>query len=156
MQFKETPTSEIATAVATGTVDMGDMNGSKAAFEEIRGHNANGELTGDTIVTERVDHLGYGYIGINAGTVNVGGVPGSEASRALRKGLATVLAAYRDVAVDSYYGDAASVINYPSPTPPGPRRSPPTMTNRRPTPPRRTAPPSTPPTCPPTIATTPR
>ncbi len=113
VQFKETPTSEIATAVATGTVDMGDMNGSKAAFEEIRGHNANGELTGDTIVTERVDHLGYGYIGINAGTVNVGGVPGSEASRALRKGLATVLAAYRDVAVDSYYGDAASVINYP-------------------------------------------
>ncbi len=113
VQFKETVTSEVVAAVATGTVDMGDMNGSKATFEEIRGYNTNKELAGDTIVTERVDNLGYGYIGINANTVSVGGAPDSDASKALRKGLATILAVYRDVAVDSYYGDAASVINYP-------------------------------------------
>ena len=113
VQFKESNTNEVVAAVATGTVDMGDMNGSKATFEEIRGYNANKELAGDKIVTERVDNLGYGYIGINANTVNVGGVPDSDASKALRKGLATVLSVYRDMAVDSYYGDAASVINYP-------------------------------------------
>ncbi len=60
-----------------------------------------------------MSNLGYGYIGINADTVNVAGDPGSDASKNLRKGLATVLAAYRDVAIDSYYGEAASVINYP-------------------------------------------
>ncbi len=113
VQFKETATNEVVAAIATGTADMGDMNGSKAAFEEIRGYNTNKELAGDALVTERVDYLGYGYIGINAGTVNVGGVPDSDASKALRKGLATILSVYRDVAVDSYYGDAASVINYP-------------------------------------------
>ena len=113
VQFKESNTNEVVAAVATGTADLGDMNGSKATFEEIRGYNANKELAGDKIVTERVDNLGYGYIGINAGTVNVGGVPDSDASKALRKALATVLSVYRDVAVDSYYGDAASVINYP-------------------------------------------
>lgn len=113
VQFKETATNEVTAAVATGTADMGDMNGSKATFEEIRGYNTNKELTGDALVTERVDNLGYGYIGINAATVNVGGVPDSDASKSLRKALATILAVYRDVAVNSYYGDAASVINYP-------------------------------------------
>ena len=113
VQFKETATNEVAAAIATGTADMGDLNGSKATFEEIRGYNANKELSGDAVVTERVDNLGYGYIGLNAATVCVGGVPDSAESKALRKGLATILASYRDVAVDSYYGDAASVINYP-------------------------------------------
>jgi peptide/nickel transport system substrate-binding protein len=39
--------------------------------------------------------------------------PGSEASRNLRKGFATILAVYRDTVIDSYYGELASVINYP-------------------------------------------
>jgi len=43
----------------------------------------------------------------------VAGEPGSEASKNLRKGFATVLSVYRDTAFDSYYGDAAAVINYP-------------------------------------------
>ncbi len=38
---------------------------------------------------------------------------GSAASKSLRKALATVLAVYRDVAVDSYYGAFANVIHYP-------------------------------------------
>ena len=50
---------------------------------------------------------------MNADTVNVGGNPSSDESKALRKALATVLAVYRDVAYDSYYGEAASVIQYP-------------------------------------------
>ena len=50
---------------------------------------------------------------MNADTMNVAGEPGSEASKNLRKAFATVLAVYRDTAFDSYYGDAAAVINYP-------------------------------------------
>ncbi len=37
----------------------------------------------------------------------------SDESKALRKAFGTIFAVYRDVAVDSYYGERASVINYP-------------------------------------------
>ena len=60
-----------------------------------------------------VDNLGYGYIGINASTVMVGDDPASDASKNLRKAFATIFAVHRDVAIDSYYGEGASVINYP-------------------------------------------
>ena len=46
-------------------------------------------------------------------TMNVNKEPGSDASKAYRKSFATVLAAYRTVAIESYYGERASVINYP-------------------------------------------
>jgi peptide/nickel transport system substrate-binding protein len=89
------------------------MNGSKSNYEEVAGYNTNGEISGDVIHTTKVDNLGYGYIGMNADTVLVGTDPASAESKALRKAIATVLAVYRDVAYDSYYGEAASVINYP-------------------------------------------
>lgn len=113
VQYKETNAAEVATAVQTGTADGGELNGTKANFELLRSYNSNGEKTGDVVTTFSVDNLGYGYIGMNADTVNVAGEPGSDASKNLRKALATVLAVYRDTAFDSYYGDAASVINYP-------------------------------------------
>jgi peptide/nickel transport system substrate-binding protein len=113
VQFKETAATEVASAVQTGTADAGEMTGSRARFEEVASYNSNGEITGDVITTSKVDNLGYGYIGMNADTVNVAGEPGSDASKDLRKALATILAVYRDVAIDSYYGEAASVINYP-------------------------------------------
>ena len=113
IQFKETIAAEVASAVQTGTADAGEMTGSRTRFEEVASYNANGEITGDVITTSKVDNLGYGYAGINADTVNVAGEPGSDASKNLRKALATVLAVHRDVAIDSYYGEAASVINYP-------------------------------------------
>ena len=113
MQFKETNSAEVASAVQTGTADGGEMTGSKTNFELLKSFNSNNEVTGDVVTTYSVANLGYGYIGINADTVNVAGEPGSEASKNLRKGLATILAVYRDTAFDSYYGDAAAVINYP-------------------------------------------
>ena len=113
VQFKESAASEVAPGVATGTIDMGEMSGSKKNFEAVAGYNSNKEITGDVITTSKVDNLGYGYIGMNADTMNVGGEPASDASKNLRKALATVLAVYRSVAYDSYYGEAASVINYP-------------------------------------------
>jgi peptide/nickel transport system substrate-binding protein len=113
IQFKTTTSAEVPSAVQTGTVDAGELSGTRARFEEVASYNSNGEITGDVITTNKVDNLGYGYAGINAATVNVAGEPSSEASKNLRKGLATILAAYRDVAIDSYYGEAAVVINYP-------------------------------------------
>ena len=113
-QYKETNSAEVISAIQTGTADGGsDVNGSKANFEMLRSFNSNGELVGDVVTTYSVANLGYGYIGINADTVNVAGEPASEASKNLRKAIATVMSVYRDVAFDSYYGDAAAVINYP-------------------------------------------
>ncbi len=111
--FKETNSAEVATAINTGDADAGELTGSRTRFEEVASYNSNGEITGDVITTSKVDNLGYGYIGMNADTVNVGGNASSDASKALRKGLATIIAVYRDVAYDSYYGEAASVIQYP-------------------------------------------
>ncbi len=112
-QYKETNSAEVATAVQTGTADGGELNGTKANFEMLKSFNSNGETTGDVVTTYSVANLGYGYIGLNADTMNVAGEPGSDASKNLRKGFATVMSVYRDTAFDSYYGDAAAVINYP-------------------------------------------
>ena len=59
------------------------------------------------------DFLGYGYVGLSADNVKVGNDPASEESKDLRKAIATVISAYRDEGIDSYYGDSASIINYP-------------------------------------------
>ena len=113
VQFKETVSAEVPSAVQTGTADAGEMTYSSERYAEVKSYNTNGEMTGDVITSSMVDNLGYGYIGINADTVNVAGEAGSDASKNLRKGFATVLSVHRDVAIDSYYGEGASVINYP-------------------------------------------
>ena len=98
--------------VITGTIDIADPTFSNDSVEAIEKANG-GALDGDKITTDTVDNLGYGYLGISAACVNVGGEPGSEASKDLRKAFATVFAVYRNVAIESYYGERASVINYP-------------------------------------------
>lgn len=113
VQFKETASAEVVNGVQSGVVDAGELSFKRDNLATIAALNSNGEATGNVITTSLVDNLGYGYIGINADTVNVGGEPASDASKNLRRALATVLAVYRDVAYDSYYGEAASVINYP-------------------------------------------
>ena len=113
IQFKETASAEFPSAIQTGTADAGELTYSGERYAEIKSYNSNGEMTGDVISSSMVDNLGYGYIGINADTVKVGEDAASDASKALRKALATVFAVHRDVAIDSYYGEGASVINYP-------------------------------------------
>jgi len=113
LQFKETDAPDKISGVGTGTIDLTDPSFGSEAVEEIKSYNSNGEIVGDTIVTNTVDNLGYGYIGINSNTVNVAGNPESEASKDLRRAFATLIAAYRSLSIDSYYGERASVINYP-------------------------------------------
>ena len=100
--------------VVSGTIDITDPSYSSEAAEQIKKANSNGEISGDVLQTDLVANLGYGYVGFNANRVKVGnGNGGDEASKDLRKAIATVIAVYRDVAVDSYYGEFANVINYP-------------------------------------------
>ena len=99
--------------VTTGTIDITDPSFSTDTINAIKKANSNGELSGDKIETNTVDNLGYGYIGMCAKVMNVGGVPDSDASKNLRKAFGTIFSVYREVAIDSYYGDRASVINYP-------------------------------------------
>ncbi len=98
--------------VVTGTIDLTDPSYNSENAKAIAEANG-GTTTGDIITTNMVANLGYGYVGFCAKNVNVGGESGSEASRNLRKAIATVISVYRDVAVDSYYGEFANVINYP-------------------------------------------
>ena len=113
VQFLESQDQDKLNGVITGTIDITDPSYSVDTVKAIQAENSNGEVSGDKIITDTVDNLGYGYLGISANSVNVGGEPGSDASKALRKAIATVFARYRDVTVDSYYGETASVINYP-------------------------------------------
>lgn len=113
LQYKEVLSPDVAAAVKTGTVDIAELDGTNERFKEVQGYNSNGEISGDVITTSKVDNLGYGYIGISAKAVAVNDAPDSEESRNLRKGLATIISVYRDTAIDSYYGEAASVIQYP-------------------------------------------
>ncbi len=115
MQWKETAESDKAASVGTGTADLANPSGSVATLQEIASYNSNGETTGDKMMTVSFDNLGYGYIGLNALNMKVGTSEediNTEESRALRKAFATILSAYRDITIDSYYGEAANVINY--------------------------------------------
>lgn len=111
--FKETPESDKLTGVASGTFDISDPSMSVDVLKNIKNYNSNGEVTGDVLTTDFVDNLGYGYIGINANVVKVGDDKASEASKDLRKAFATIFAAYRDTVINSYYGEMATVIQYP-------------------------------------------
>ncbi len=112
IQFREGQEADKVSGVVAGTIDITDPSYSTETAKAIRQANG-GELNGNVISARMVANLGYGYIGINAKNVCVGGEAGSDASKNLRKALATVISVYRDVAVDSYYGEYANVINYP-------------------------------------------
>ena len=112
IQFREGQEADKVSGVIAGTIDLTDPSYSSETAKAIE--NANGGVVSGNVLTTRMSaNLGYGYVGINAKNVRVGNDSGSAQSKALRKALATVIAVYRDVAVDSYYGQYANVIQYP-------------------------------------------
>ena len=113
INLKETQEADMLTGVQSGTLDIANPSYSKQVAQQIAEYNGTDELAGPVMTTELVDYRGYGYIGIAANNVKVGNDPASEQSKDLRKAIATVLAAYRDEGIDSYYGETADVINYP-------------------------------------------
>ncbi|MBQ1362135.1 MAG: ABC transporter substrate-binding protein [Oscillospiraceae bacterium] len=114
LNFLETQEADMITGLTTGTLDISTPSYSTEVAAQIAEYNGGDtSLDGSKITTRLIDFRGYGYIAMSAENVKVGDDPASEASKNLRKGIATVLAAYRDEAISSYYGNTASVINYP-------------------------------------------
>lgn len=113
LNFIETQEADKITGVQSGTLDIADPSYSTESASQIAEINGSEDLEGSVITTKLIDFRGYGYIGISADNVKVGNDPSSDASKNLRKAIATVISAYRDEGIDSYYGDTASVINYP-------------------------------------------
>lgn len=113
VNMKETQEADKITGVQAGTIDISDPSYSLEVADQIADINGVEGEDGPVITTRLKDFRGYGYIALSAKNVNVGGDPASEASKDLRKAIMTVVAAYRDEGIDSYYGDTATVINYP-------------------------------------------
>ena len=114
VNMKETQEADKITGVQAGTIDISDPSYSLEAANQIATINGgDSSLDGSVITTRLMDFRGYGYIALNANNVKVGNDPASQESKDLRKAIMTVIAAYRDEGINSYYGDTASVINYP-------------------------------------------
>ena len=113
VNMKETQEADKITGVQAGTIDISDPSYSLEVADQIADINGVEGEDGPVITTRLKDYRGYGYIALSAKNVNVGGDPASEASKDLRKAIMTVIAAYRDEGINSYYGDTATVINYP-------------------------------------------
>ncbi|MBR6772305.1 MAG: ABC transporter substrate-binding protein [Clostridia bacterium] len=113
LKMQGVSTADKLTGMTTDLFDITIPNYNDNDIAAIKAANSNGELSGDKLTTVATDFLGYGYIGICAKNVNVGGVADSDASKALRRGIATLMAVYREPVVYAYYGDRASIIQYP-------------------------------------------
>ena len=111
--YQETSEADMVTGLQSGTLDIADPSYGSDVTDQVSDINGSDTLDGDVITTRLYDFLGYGYIGVNPNLVKVGDEPNSDASKNLRKALATVLSVYRDEGINSYYGETASVINYP-------------------------------------------
>ncbi|MCH5191544.1 MAG: ABC transporter substrate-binding protein [Oscillospiraceae bacterium] len=118
LDLRETSEANKTSGVVAGTIDIADPSYSTDTAKEIAAYNGFSEdewekFDGPVLTTKLIDYLGYGYCGVNPNLVKVGDDPYSDASKNLRKAINTVLAVYRDEAIDSYYGNTATVINYP-------------------------------------------
>ena len=110
----ETKEADMLNGISTGTIDIATPSYSTELAKQIAEINGGDpSFDGSVITTKLIDYRGYGYIGIAAENVKVGDDAASEESKALRKAIGTVLAAYRDEGINSYYGETASIINYP-------------------------------------------
>lgn len=113
INFKFMSEADKINAIQSGAADIASPAFSNEAVAQMAEINGSESLDGDVITIKTTDYLGYGYIGINSKNVSVGGDGSSYESKCLRKAIATVLSVYRDVVIDSYYGEFAEVINYP-------------------------------------------
>ena len=113
INMKETQEADKITGIQSGALDISDPSYSLEVRNQIADINGADGDDGAVITTRLMDYRGYGYVALAAGNVKVGDDPASQESKDLRKAIMTVLAAYRDEGIDSYYGETASVINYP-------------------------------------------
>lgn len=99
------------TEIAGDTVDVLKGRYDATEYAGIEQSNSNGKLSGSTVQTQMISDGEYHYIGIHAKNVSVNADVQSEQSVALRKALATVFAAARDVLNEK--NNLARIVNYP-------------------------------------------
>lgn len=114
LNMVETQEADNITGVQSGALDISKPSYSLEVSSQIAQINGGDtSLDGSVITTRMHDYRGYGYVALSADNVKVGNDGSSEASKNLRKAIMTVIAAYRDEGINSYYGDTATIINYP-------------------------------------------
>ena len=118
LNYLESSEDSKVTGLVSGTLDVADPSYSTDTAKQIAKENGFSDdewenFVGPVITTMLIDYRGYGYVGCNPNLVKVGDDPYSDASKNLRKAINTLISVYRDEAIDSYYGQTASVINYP-------------------------------------------
>ena len=113
LNFMEAAEADKVTGITAGTMDITDPSYSTDIASQVADINGSEDLEGSVITTKLIDYCGYGYVGLAANNVKVGNDAASDESKNLRKAIATVISAYRDEGIDSYYGNTASIINYP-------------------------------------------
>lgn len=118
LNFLECTETDKMESVIDGILDMADLSCSIDIIEEmVSEHDVSvegeGALNESVLTCRPIENSGYGYIGFHPYHVKVGDDPASDASKNLRRALATVFAVYREASVENYYGTAASVIEYP-------------------------------------------
>ena len=113
LKFQEAVDSDFVPGLVSGNFDLASPSLNETTVAAIKDANPNGELSGEFITTELIDYRGYGYLGINGNLVSVGGDGTSQESKYLRLAIMTVMAICRDTVIASYYGDRATVIQYP-------------------------------------------
>ncbi len=109
IEVRQVTADNSVSSVVDGTADITYPDGSAKTSDLV--DEANTAL--EKLYAASVSKDGYGYIGINAKTVNIGGVADSAESVALRKALATAIYLYRDASVEKYYGDVGIKTDYP-------------------------------------------
>lgn len=110
----ETQEADKITGIQAGTIDVADPDYSLEVEKQIAQINGGDDSLDGSIITTRLhDFLGYGYVALDAENVKIGDDPASEASKDLRKAIMTVISAYREEGITSYYGTTASIVNYP-------------------------------------------
>ena len=113
LNVREGLEADFIPGLAAGDADIATPSYSTEAAAQIAGYNGTEDLEGPVLTTELIDYRGYGYVGCNPNLVKVGDDPYSDASKDLRKAILTMISVYRDEGIDSYYGETASIINYP-------------------------------------------
>lgn len=101
-----------AMELSEGVVDVIAGDFTKEELMQIALLNSNKKLSGNKVDTRFVDDGRYHYIGIHGGNVSVGKNAGSEASKNLRKALATLFSVSRGV-LEETEGEHVQIVNYP-------------------------------------------
>jgi len=100
---------DAAMLIADGSADITTAMSAADLTEQIE--TANRSLEKVNVFT--LGGYGFGVLALNPQSVNIAGEPFSDASCALRKAIATAVEYYKEASVKEYFGEYASVCDYP-------------------------------------------